>query len=67
MKDPDHRECSSNDRAKYINNEARGFAAKVELDNRMEALAEADAFLTMKDHKPRFENRKVKQIVIFIR
>lgn len=39
-----------------INSEASKIAAKLELDDRMETLAKADAFLTLKDHKPRFKN-----------
>ena len=39
-----------------INSEASEIAGKMELNDRIETLAKANAFVTLKDHKPRFEN-----------
>ena len=39
-----------------INLEAKNIAQKLDIADRMEILAEAEAFITLKDHKERFEN-----------
>ena len=40
-----------------INREAAGVARKLNIDDRVEAIAEKHAFLTVKDHKPDFPAR----------
>ena len=39
-----------------INLEAKIIATKLNLDDRVEALSERNAFITLKDHKPNFTN-----------
>lgn len=39
-----------------INAEANAIAEEIELDDRMESLAKAQAFITLKDHKPGFSD-----------
>lgn len=41
---------------KSINNEAKTIASKLELDDRIETMAQRPAFITLKDHKPNFSN-----------
>ena len=40
-----------------INSEAKSIADTVGLSNRIQQLAEKEAFITLKDHKPNFRNR----------
>ena len=39
-----------------VNHEARDIAARLYIDDRVECIAEENAFLTLKDHKPNFQN-----------
>ena len=39
-----------------VNSEAREIAARLEIDDRVECIAEENAFITIKDHKPNFKN-----------
>lgn len=39
-----------------INSEAKKIANKLDLDDRIETMAKREAFITLKDHKPNFEN-----------
>ena len=47
---------SSADCIAEVNNEAREIAAKLDIDDRVECIAEENAFITIKDHKPNFQN-----------
>ena len=42
---------------KAINMEAKCIAKKINLDDRIDSLAENPAFITLKDHKPNFKSR----------
>ena len=39
-----------------INHDASSIAKKLQLDSRIEQMAEREPFITIKDHKPNFEN-----------
>ena len=47
---------SSKQQTNNINREAKKLAQDLELDDRIETIAERDCFITLKDHKPNFEN-----------
>ena len=47
---------SSNRQLNSINQEAKKIASELELDDRIETLAEWESFITLKDHKPNFHN-----------
>ena len=38
-----------------VNMEAKELAKELKIDNRMDIMAKADEFITLKDHKPRFD------------
>lgn len=47
---------SSKEELKSINKEAKTIATKLELEHKIECIAEKDAFITLKDHKENFHN-----------
>ena len=48
---------------KIITSESKDIAAKLELDNRIERMAEKEAFITLKDHKTNFENKPTCRLI----
>ncbi|KAK3745372.1 hypothetical protein QZH41_001400 [Actinostola sp. cb2023] len=46
-----------------INREAKHIAEKFKIDDRVEKLAEKEAFITLKDHKPNFENKPTCRLI----
>ena len=49
-------EIAPDDLESNINLEARHISEKLQLDERVEIMARKDAYVTLKDHKPNFEN-----------
>ena len=47
---------STNKTVKQINKKAASISRKLKLDDRIEVLAQKEAFITLKDHKPEFQN-----------
>ena len=45
---------SSSSQITSINQEAKSIASELDLDDRIEAIAERESFITLKDHKPNF-------------
>ena len=46
-----------------INKEAKRIAAQMSIDDRVESIAEKEAFISMKDHKPNFMNRPTCRLI----
>ena len=54
---------SNNNVVKEINERAAGIARDLKLDDRVEVLAEKEAFVTLKDHKPEFQNHPTCRLI----
>ena len=50
-----YKKAPNNSSSKIISNEKK-IAKNLKLDNRIDALAAKDAFITLEDHKPNFNN-----------
>ena len=47
----------------HINTEAKVFAQTLEIDDRVEALAPKESFITLKDHKDNFQNNPTCRLI----
>ena len=46
-----------------INNEARDIATNLKIQDRVERMAEQQAFITLKDHKENFQNKPTCRLI----
>ena len=57
-----YKKAQPNETSKIISEEKR-IAKDLQLDNRIDALAEKDCFITLKDHKPNFNNKPICRLI----
>ena len=57
-----YKKAPTNSADKIISEEKK-IAKKLDLDNRIDALAEKDSFVTLKDHKPNFDNNPTCRLI----